>query len=397
MPLEVFFNANGAYTLFWNMTSSHSGLLGGGGGGAGSAGGTLDSSLPYSSSNYTYTITLWNEAGYYTNAEFYVLVHDYVAPTINSPENIVIQEGETGYSISWNGSDLHPHTYEMYRNFELFASGLWNSSSDVFTISLDGLPYGNTIFSIVLIDENGNSVEDIVLTTAEDNVDPTISQPEDIIMVEGTTGLTISWNGTDLNPYYYSVTLDSSQYDSGNWISSLQEIVISLDGLEMGVHTFEIILEDLAGNTVMDVVLVTVNDETNPLLYGPPDIVMTVGDNESIVWTGSDLHPSSYEITRDGVSIESGSWNSNSDQFTVELNELSLGNYTFAITLSDTSGNFISDTVHVSVNPVPTTPTTDTTPTTPTPGDDTILTITIVVTIAGVVIVIVIVFVKKKS
>ena len=82
----------------------------------------------------------------------------------------------------------------------------------------------------------------------------------------------------------------------------------------------------------------------------PPDVTMDEDDTGlSIIWTGTDIHPDTYEITQDGVLIASGSWNSSSESLTVLLDGLSVGDYTFVVTLNDTSGNSVSDSVVVTV------------------------------------------------
>ena len=74
------------------------------------------------------------------------------------------------------------------------------------------------------------------------------------------------------------------------------------------------------------------------------------------------MHPESFEVTLDGVTIQSGIWNSG---FEVEVSAdtLSVGTHVFTIIVFDVANNLFIDTVSVTVLEVLTSTTTNTTTT----------------------------------
>jgi hypothetical protein len=108
------------------------------------------------------TVVAFDVAG---NSKSHTVVFSFVDttnPTISSPEDISFDEGSTGEKINWTGNDLLPSEYVIYQDEVEVSSGLWNSSSDTISYSLDGLAAGSYTFKIVLTDTSGNSIEDSV-------------------------------------------------------------------------------------------------------------------------------------------------------------------------------------------------------------------------------------------
>lgn len=382
VPPSFDFTIEGTYILSWNVTSSWSGLEVVSGATMGSFVCNLESGLPYSSSNHTYTIWVSNGAGFSSSIIVYVFVHDYIAPTVSDHPDIDATEGYLGQNINWIGLDLHPSLYEIIRNGTTISSGTWNSSSEYITVSIDGLAMGTYVFIITLYDVVGNSVQDTVSVSVEDIADPYINHPTDVVMAEGELGSIIVWNGSDVHPDQYEITLDGVLFSSGQWNSSSEYLNVSLDGLAMGTYVFIVTLYDELGNSVQDTVLVDVNDETTPVITHPPDIETYQGDlGINVEWTGADLHPSTYEITMNGTLIGSGLWNASSDTWTINFDTSPTGEFTLVITLYDTSGNSVSDTVEVTIT---------------SPDNGTTLMITIGIAVGGIAIVIVIITKKRK-
>ena len=103
-----------------------------------------------------------NDGVYYS-----YVVSDDINPTvsIDSPEGLEFTEGTTGQSLNWNGTDLYPAQYSIYLDGIQIASGSWNSSDEIITVSLDGLAPGMYNYTCVLTDESGNWGSDSVMVT----------------------------------------------------------------------------------------------------------------------------------------------------------------------------------------------------------------------------------------
>lgn len=203
-----------------------------------------------------------------------VLVHvfDDTAPGINGPANTVSFLDATGQLLTWEVSDLHPGTYEVVVNGEVVETGTWTAGTVDYNI--DDLDLGVNQVTLYIYDLDMNSAGASVLVEVVDDDDsPTIDHPDDMEIVEGTTGNQIVWSPSDDYPDRFEVLYNGSTYVTDSWGGS--RIVVSIDGLPAGTHTFSLTVYDGAGNQVSDEVVTTVlavEPETTPA--PPPDYSM---------------------------------------------------------------------------------------------------------------------------
>lgn len=106
--------------------------------------------------------------------------------------------------------------------------------------------------------------------------DPVIDSPTDISYIFGETGNVIIWIATSETPDTYTIYKDSIVNQTGNWLSGVG-IEINVDGLLTngilsGFYNFTIIVDDVAGNYVVDLIWVTVlhNNNADPKLPNNP-------------------------------------------------------------------------------------------------------------------------------
>ncbi|MGM0687211.1 MAG: hypothetical protein ACQET3_09605, partial [Promethearchaeati archaeon] len=95
----------------------------------------------------------------------YTFLVDATAPAVDPVDDISFHEGTTGHEIAWSASDVHPHSYTIYRNGSLYDNGDWTDTGDVITVDLDGLSLGTFNFTVVFADEVGNTMSDTVIVT----------------------------------------------------------------------------------------------------------------------------------------------------------------------------------------------------------------------------------------
>nr|KXH73850.1 MAG: hypothetical protein AM325_16655 [Candidatus Thorarchaeota archaeon SMTZ1-45] len=272
-------------------------------------------------------------------------------PTCNEPDNFWFDVGTTDNIVIWTPYDDHPKSYLVLRNGTYFNSGAWNGSS--ITVSVDDLSYGTHNLTLVVYDTCYNSVSDTVLVTVTDTCAPLCNDPSDMQISEGSIGFTITWTPWDATPSSYSVLRNGTEIDSGVWDGS--EIVVSLDGLSLGVYNYTLSLSDLNGNSVRNTVIITVFDATPPTIDSPIDIIYEVGvTGNVIVWHPFDLHPASYSILRNGSIVRSGGWDGSA--ITIAVDGLVTGSYNFTVMVIDAQGNWVVDMVFVIVIATPLTP-----------------------------------------
>ncbi len=124
---------------------------------------------------YTYTCTVYDEAGNYASDSVVVTVSDTTAPTIDHPPDLTFLEGVTTNTLSWYPSDRNPASCTVTRNGTVILDSIWGGES--ITIVLDGLEPGNYTFTCTVYDESGNSVSDSVLVSVPESVPTPSSWP----------------------------------------------------------------------------------------------------------------------------------------------------------------------------------------------------------------------------
>ncbi|MDF1541362.1 MAG: Ig domain-containing protein, partial [Candidatus Thorarchaeota archaeon] len=238
-----------------------------------------------------------------------------------------------------------------------------------------------------------NTAKDTAWVYVVDGTWPGVDHPDDIAMDEGSTGNLLTWSPTDANPMRYAIYRNGTELESGPWAGEL--VVISLDGLSLGVYNYTVYLLDIDDNWNRDIVFVTVVDGTVPIIDSPDDLEYEEGETgNDIEWSPSDLHPLAYEVFLDGTSLVADDWTGG--DITVSTDGLTTGVYNFTLVVTDVGGNTASDSVIITVTAASTTPMTSTTPITP-PGGPDIVIIIIVAGAAGVILIILVVACRKKS
>jgi hypothetical protein len=88
-----------------------------------------------------------------------VSVLDTDPPTIDSPSDMTIEEGESA-CVTWTPSDTYPSTYEVHDNGALVDSGDWDGSP--IECQLGTFQSGTHVLVITVYDLGGNSITDEV-------------------------------------------------------------------------------------------------------------------------------------------------------------------------------------------------------------------------------------------
>ncbi|MGY5877238.1 MAG: NosD domain-containing protein [Candidatus Thorarchaeota archaeon] len=237
----------------------------------------------------------------------------------------------------------------------------------------------------------------------------------------GTTGNTMDWDASALNPGDYEVLIDGELHATVEWDG--ENIEVDVDGLPVGVYNVTLVVYHVSGHWLSNSSTLTVVDTIYPEWDAiPEDQVINEGESFSYQlgatdasgiggWSVNDT--SNFAISAEGLITNAA--------------VLEVGSYGLNISVWDTQGHVLSHTIRVRVNALPvtttttttsttttsttttsTTPTTPTTPTTgtttsttttnvtsPPPGDFTTM-IIVIAGAGGVVIIIVIVIIMKK-
>lgn len=133
---------------------------------------------------------------------------------------------------------------------------------------------------------------DIPIDVADvpDVIAPILDNPSDIEYDVLTTGHNITWTPYDEHPSRFTIWLNGVVVLSGGWDG--QPIMINVDYLSPGTYEYNLTVVDVGGNTVSDVVIVTVTGElpttttTTPITTTGGNPVPT-DDNDEVLTTAS--------------------------------------------------------------------------------------------------------------
>ena len=193
-------------------------------------------------------------------------VEDTTNPVITvSPNNFTVEEGYIGQSISWTATDANPDTYTI----ELQGTGIvagptaWTSGNAINYNIPDGFSVGSYIYTVNFTDLGGNFIVDSVdFTVVEDTTNPVITVSSNNFTVEEDyTGQSLSWTATDTNPDTYTIELQGTGIVAGptTWTPGVSITYNIPDGFSPGVYTYNITFSDESGNSISNIVTVTIN------------------------------------------------------------------------------------------------------------------------------------------
>lgn len=179
--------------------------------------------------------------------------------TINSPADIVYEEGMSGNFIEWKPFASSPKSYNITLDDVLFKEGLWNSSDEIISVAVDGLSTGIHNYTLQVINDDNETSSDEVVVTVYPQLLPTINHPEDITYYVGSDESVIVWTPDDFSLYYFQIFKDDELILTHYWGPDDSTIVSLYVGeLPVGVHNYTICVYDRVSLFTTDIVIVEV-------------------------------------------------------------------------------------------------------------------------------------------
>ncbi|MHA1729941.1 MAG: right-handed parallel beta-helix repeat-containing protein [Promethearchaeota archaeon] len=196
------------------------------------------------------------------------LLHIYEPYFTVLADDLSYEIGTTGNILVWNvlfpiaGGITISTTYDIVRDGKLTDSGhSWASEEDII-VNIDGLDEGHYIFRISVFDSYGGNISNIALVSVQNTAPVFTTQPEDFSYVLGTTGNNLTWTFADIsiNNPTYSIIVDGLTISSDIPCVSGENILIPIDGFDIGTYTFTIEIADGFGKTVSSIVWISVTE-----------------------------------------------------------------------------------------------------------------------------------------
>ncbi len=294
---------------------------------------------------FGYNLTVNDTTGNVASSSITVTVHDIITPSITGPAVMEILEENTSTTVlQWNASDNHPLWYNITMDGSLQTENPWDGSD--LSYPLTTLTPGNHTFLATVEDISGNTNQSTTVVVVRSSR-PYVEPVSDFTVAEGSS-TNITWYTLDDTPFWYNITLDEDVIANSTWIQSY--ISITLSNLTLGQYNVTLWLFDSNGFNNSDLVIITVVDETSPVIEGPSGLTYEEGiANHSLSWNVTDLHPQSFTISIDGeIIIPSDQWNS-TQNITVDVGGLGYGQHTLVLSVDDVGGNVKTHTAIITV------------------------------------------------
>ncbi|MHA1965928.1 MAG: ABC transporter substrate-binding protein [Candidatus Thorarchaeota archaeon] len=181
---------------------------------------------------------------------------------------------------------------------------------------------------------------------------PEVTGPSDMVVVQGTSGSSISWTYTDDNPLVCRILNNGSAIDAEYCSTSTIELDVDAQLSTFGIYNFTFEVKDWEYQRAVDTVIVEYLPDTfAPEVTGPGDFFIgdVLSSGTFITWTVFDHNPANYTILLDGEYLSSDDWIESNTSISHDIGSLSEAEYNFTILLQDFYGNNSTDTVIVTV------------------------------------------------
>jgi hypothetical protein len=305
----------------------------------------------------TLELRIFDLAGNNIQYSWSLTLTDGTSPTIQyQPIDVVAYEHDLSQMGSpyWIVKDLNPNKYSIYLNGTVLETGVWSNSNNTFIIpQYKSTNAGTYVFEASFNDTSGNTITSApFILTIKDVIAPQILPITNFVYEPNYVANWFEFHIDETNPASYSLYHNDVSINNGSLHSYYQKVLVDLEFLTSGAHTFRLEMTDKFGNIGQGSVQVVALDFTPPSIAGSSFVLMSEGSlGNNLTWTIFENNPQSYSIYRNGTQVDSGTLNATGGltNLTYGLDSLELGFYEFVLTITDDSGQTNSVTSFVQV------------------------------------------------
>jgi hypothetical protein len=333
-----------------------------------------------SAGSYTYRLTVRDNAGASATSDVLVTVNAAPAPpvnqlpTANAGSNVSITLPVNSVTLTGSGSDADG-TIASYSWTKVSGpAGDLIQSANTAATNITNLSVGSFTYRLTVRDNAGASAtSDVQVTvnaapvtppiTPPVNQAPTASAGNNVSITLPINYTTLNGSGRDNDGTIASYSWTKVSGPAGDLIQSANTAVTNITNLSAGSYTYRLTVQDNAGASATSDVQVTVNAAPAPPVNQLP--TANAGSNVSITLpvnsvtltgTGSDADGTiaSYSWTK--VSGPAGDLIQSANTAATNITNLSVGSFTYRLTVRDNAGASATSDVQVTVNAAPVTP-----------------------------------------
>ena len=291
---------------------------------------------------YNFTFIVRDSLNYVRTEEITVEIVDTNTPVITG---ITTHYEYTREDLIFSIQDTSYGNYQIFDTTGFSTTGSW-SANELITIPLSHLELGFYNFTFLVLDAGGNFVRESFEFTICDTVAPLLSHISAITLNYNSVAETIVWYPVDLDPDTYTITMNDTVVQAGNWGSQIEFVI---PNLPISKNFLKLSIFDGSNNTASTVIIITIIDTVAPKLSGLKQVLVEYGDNsQTLSWEIEDSSPWQFNITVNDFNLVENALDNISAQ--ISLSELTVGRYNYTLTVIDNSGNSASMTTEVVVH-----------------------------------------------
>jgi len=230
-------------------------------------------------------------------------------------------------SIGWHSQNaVHDGDNTNTYDDSMSVGNAWSDYSGTGIYSIYGAWGGTDNYPSILSDSTAPSI---------------LLGPSDVLM-SPLESKTITWSvESEDYPDSYTVIINGTEITE-KWDG--EDIDFTLEGLSQGSYLCELLVEDCAGNSDTDSLLIEVYGFA---INSPDDIIMEAGSLDCFIeWTATAADRNYYEIYVNGLMVKLADW----DMFNITFDfEYGYGLYEVEIRVYNSTNHYLSDFVQVQV------------------------------------------------
>lgn len=348
-------------TIVAYMWAKVSGPAGGNVSNANTANATVSNLIP---GVYLYRLMVTDNAGATANDTLQVTVNGNGVnqpPVAHAGNDVLLSLPANTTTFAGTGTDADG-TIASYNWAEISGPSTGTlTNATTATATASGLVQGVYLYELTVTDNEGATGKDTVQVTVNpaNTIPPVANAGADITIYLPTNNGTLIGSGTDADGTIVSYAWAKVAGPASGNITGANEPIASISGLSQGVYQYQLTVTDNAGAIGRDTVQVTVTNTPNlaPVANAGANITITLPTNSTpLAGSGTDADGTIVSYLWTKIAGPAAGNLTNATSATANASGLVQGVYQYRLRVTDNGGATASDTVQVTVNPVPNIP-----------------------------------------
>ncbi len=191
-------------------------------------------------------------------------------------------------------------------------------------------------------------------SAGSDYRDPIVIGPGNLDVLLGTENVTLTWIVEDEHPSSIQIWIDDVLNVTTPWVNRTYDYVYNVSAyfpeFIIGYYEVKLVAIDMNSNFATNISILRFYENVTPVIEGPDPVEFTFGEKgHSLTWNITDEYPDKYVIQKNDDQFADGTIDPEEPVISISLDGLEVGVHNFTLYANDTSGNFATYSVLVTV------------------------------------------------